>query len=224
MTKAPTGERRRTREALALGIISFTIFLLLRSQVHSYDAMMFAYAIHLGGFAESVFRPHNLLYLPLAIAVGRLTGFDPFLSGQLVSALFGGASVSVFWLLARRIATLRTALFATVFFFTTNAVFCVATWVEVYTTSLFFVLLCGLLLARRNPRAWLVGIAWGMAILSHLTNVLLIVPIAVWCLFTARSWGRGGAISGENSLLCVASLDVCIYECCLLLCWGSVTS
>lgn len=206
---APTGERHRMREALTLGIISFTIFLLLRSQVHSYDALMFAYAIDLGVFADSVFRPHNLLYLPLAIAVGRLTGLDPFLSGQLVSALFGGASVSVFWLLARRIAPYRVALFTTLFFFTTNAVFCVATWVEVYTTSLFFVLLCAFLLARRTPCAWLVGIAWGMAILSHITNVLLVVPLAVWCLSRARRGAGGQFLAG---ILCGASfLSAFVY-------------
>jgi len=50
-------------------------------------------------------------------------------------------------------------------------------------------------LARRAPSYWVAGLFWGLAILGHLTNVLLAVPLVVYCATTGgAAWRKRYAI------------------------------
>ena len=172
-----------------MAVAVFALYLSTLAAQHTYDALMFVSAIHSNAFSPTVFRPHNLLYLPSVIALrhgllaigatGRIV--DPFVVGQLVAAFWGAVAAGLFWLLVSRILPGAKATLMALLFATTNAQWSMSTEVEVYTTSLVCVMAVYLVLARRRPRFSAAGIAWGLAVLGHITNVLLAVPLAILC-------------------------------------------
>ena len=183
--------------SICIGLLSFLLFIITRSGQHTYDGLMFSYAISRDIFPSTVFRPHNLLYLPSAIAFGKtlsLTGVNfnkthPFLVGQIWSALWGSISVGIFYLITRRLLSLKKALGITILFITTFSVWAMATEVEVYTMSLATVSGLYLVLIRRHPSAILTGVLWGISILAHITNALLIIPLFFYYfMFGERKW------------------------------------
>lgn len=176
--------------AISAGLTFFVLALLLRAKQYTYDSLMFANAIRVGAMVPSDWRPHNLAYLPMAEAMGAVVN-DPFLAGQLVSALFGAVAVGLFWLLARRFADPLSAAVATALFATTNAVTSQATTVEVYTVSLAATVAMALSLARRRPGGTSTGLWWAAAVLGHITNVMLALPLAAWAFARGRAgWKR----------------------------------
>ncbi len=158
---------------------------------------MFAGAIRLNAFLPSVFRSFNMLYLPSAMGISRLisllTPFDgpthAILVGQLWAALWGAVSAMLFFLLTRRLLRDWQSFLITLFFVSSYSVWFVSTEVEVYTISLAATVGLYLSLFRRSPSLWIAGLLWGMAILGHITNILLVVPLFCYCvLIRRRSW------------------------------------
>lgn len=190
-------------EAVAIGALVLAGYIVTRAGQHTYDGLMFASAIRLNVFLPSVFRPHNMLYLPTAIGISKLISvFTPFdgaahaiFVGQLWSALWGAVSAILFFFLARRILQDWQSVLLTLFFCSAYAIWFVSTEVEVYTISLAATAGLYLSLFRRSPSLWIAGLLWGAAILGHLTNLLLIIPLFVYCiLIQRRSWLRSFAV------------------------------
>jgi hypothetical protein len=166
--------------ALLVGMVWMSIGIGLRSRQHTYDALMFTYALADGGFHSSIWRPHNLFYLPGALVLHRIGGGiwgDPFLSGQIWSSLWAGVALALGWLLFRRFLSISQAALMLCLYATSCAVLAMSTLVEVYTTSLAAVSALLLAVLRRKPHWPVVGLLWGFAVVCHLTNVLLAVPL-----------------------------------------------
>jgi len=192
--------------SLAAGCGAFLLYVLTFAGEHTYDALMFASAIDAGVFLPSVFRPHNLFFLPSAIAIRRALGalgfgVSPIALGQAWAALWGAAAVAIFHKLASRFLAGWRAWALTALFATTNALWSMSTEVEVYTTSLAAILAVYWALARRKPRVLLAGVFWGFAIVAHLTNVLL--GAAILARFLVFPLARPGGQKARNSAILI---------------------
>ncbi len=171
--------------------VFFVLYIATRTGCHTFDALMFASAIKANMFTPSVFRPHNLLYLPTAISFGKILGvigivsnnMNPILIGQIWAALWGAVSVGLFFLIASKFLKFNTALIITLLFGSTNSIWQMSTEVEVYTLSLACTTALYLSLMKRNPNPAVAGIFLGAAILGHITNILLLIPISVYIIF-----------------------------------------
>ncbi|MCX7717226.1 MAG: hypothetical protein N2111_02330 [Candidatus Sumerlaeaceae bacterium] len=194
--------------ALALALYTGT-----RAGQHTFDAFMFTAAIKHNVYSPGVFRPHNLLYLPSALLVHRTAktvwpDFDPFLSGQLLAAAAGAASVGLFYVLMARLLGLGRAALLTALFATTHALWAMSTEVEVYTLALLPQVALYLWLLARRPQGVVGGCYWGLAILGHLTNVLLALPLAA--AWVARRALRRPAVAA-SVVLTAAGLAAGVY-------------
>lgn len=173
---------------LVLFVIFFIFYIFTRAGQHTFDSFMFTYAIKVNQLLLSVFRPHNLFYLPTAIIFGKLLAFiglasyinHPFLIGQIWAAFWGALSVCLFYFIACHIKKGLPALIITILFATSNCIWEMSTEVEVYTSSLAAVCCLYISMMSRKPSPIRIGIFWGLSILCHITNVLLVFPILIY--------------------------------------------
>jgi hypothetical protein len=140
------------------------------------------------GFVHA--RPQNLAFFPLYPSLIRVLGF--FIGSNVVAgALISIVAFALALVLLHRLAELELghrAADATVlllafaplsFFFT-----------AIYTESLFLLLSVGSVLAARRERWALAGVLGGLATLTRVTGILLIVPLAIMRLHGRRQLDR----------------------------------
>ncbi|MEI7768883.1 MAG: glycosyltransferase family 39 protein, partial [Chloroflexales bacterium] len=164
-------------------------YLLTLTQVHTFDALSYILDVDRKPWPE-LFHPHHLAYGPLGAlirAAARALGWRGSAATliQSANALAGAAGVTIFAGAVRRatgradLATLGALLLGSSYAFWYYAV-----EVEVYTIACLFLIialaLIVALLRRPSPAlAATLGLAQGLAVLFHQTNVLLGVPVAV---------------------------------------------
>jgi hypothetical protein len=181
------GFRNRVLPLLILGVISFLALFLLRTIQFSPDSLNYAKAAD-SGFR--MFHPHHLLYIP-GVHLFRLLfpQASVLMVAQAFNAVLATACVLLVFGLVRRFSGKAwLAFLAGLIFLGLNGFWIYSTQIEVYVPSLAFL---GLLSAvffrmeeqgevRRRDLA-VAGIALGMAVLFHQTNVLICLALlAAW--------------------------------------------
>ena len=200
--------QRALKGGVAAAAVALGLYLSTLAGQHTFDSLMFTAAIKHNVFAPGIFRPHNLLYLPAALLVHRGARWvwpatDPFVSGQALAAAAGAAAVGLFYVLMRRLLSGWQAVLMTALFATTHALWAMSTEVEVYTVALLPQVALYLLLTAPRPSPVAAGLAWGLAILGHLTNVLLAPALlaAVTVRRRLRRWPAPALMAGAALLL-----------------------
>ncbi len=204
MTDSDRMLTRFTRRSAAgvfvlLGLACAAIYLATLTDVHTFDALSYVTSVEQKPWTE-VFHPHHLAYGPLgvlALATGRLLGVGgAAVPMQVINALAGAGGVVLFALLVReRTRRLDLALVLALLLGGSYAYWYYAVEIEVYTVAVVFLILSLMALFRlldtpdRRWAIWL-GVAQGLAILFHQTNVLLCVPVAVSFAALLRQSGR----------------------------------
>jgi hypothetical protein len=201
------------RRAIALGGLATVLYLFTAPGVPNLDGL---------GYLKLL--PHNfaaghLLYMPLLRAATRLCGGDGLRAGRLANALLAGSGVVLAYGIVRRLVGNAGLLAPDARFAATFAAAGLALsfgyWVqgadvEAYAAAIVALLsTVRLALAHRVrptlPRALAVGVMLGVAVLCHLTHVLLSVFVAasLWhfaapgkkLLHAAAALATGGALS-----------------------------
>ncbi len=184
------------------------IYLLTLTHVHTFDALSYILDVDRKPWPE-LFHPHHLAYGPLGALI-RAAALQLGWHGsaatliQTANALAGATGVTIFAGVVRR-TTGRAdlALAGALLLSSSYAFWYYAVEVEVYTIAALFLIialaLIAALLRRPSPAlAATLGLAQGIAVLFHQTNVLLSVPVAVALLVggrlpTSSADSRGGA-------------------------------
>jgi len=165
------------------------IYLLTLTQVHTFDAISYILDVDRKPWPE-LFHPHHLAYGPLgaiirAIAVWRGWHGSAATLIQATNALAGAVGVTIFARVVRRVTgRADLAVAGALLLGSSYAFWYYAVEVEVYTIACLFLILALTLLVAflRRPSPALaaaLGVAQGLAVLFHQTNVLLSVPVAV---------------------------------------------
>jgi hypothetical protein len=186
------------RRALALGGAATLLYLVTAPAVPNLDGL---------GYLKLI--PHNfaaghLLFMPALRALSRLLG-DGLRAGRLYDAVLGGSGVVLFYGIARRLlpgaigdeATRRAAPFAAAGLALSYGYWSEACDVEAYAAAMVALLMTVrvALSYRAHPslgRAVFTGLVLGVAVLSHVTHVLL-APFVAFYLYAsaprhARVW------------------------------------
>lgn len=187
----PTGNRQQAAGvALALAFVCYLgLYLLTLTRVHTFDALSYILDVDRKPWPE-LFHPHHLAYGPLGALVRAVAqGFGWRGSAatliQTTNALAGAAGVAIFCALIYRLSGHASlAGIGALLLGSSYAFWYYAVEVEVYTIATLFLIIALALLAAlaRRPApgiAAALGVAQGMAILFHQTNVLLCLPVGV---------------------------------------------
>src|SRR5262249_19703131 len=146
--------------------------------------------VNLDGLGYLKLLPHNfsaghLLYMPLLRATTALRYGDALDAGRLLDAVSASAAVALFYTCARTFVDRAAALLAAAGLAVSYAVWVQGCDVECYAPALLalialLVLLCA---ARARPGVETtlgVGVALGVAVLTHLTHVLAAPLVVAW--------------------------------------------
>jgi hypothetical protein len=189
-----TAQRRDLMLSSLTAFGSALLFVLIRTDVHTYDALSYVLDVDRKPWQE-LFHPHHLAYGPLgallrttAVAFGWSGTVEPLL--QTLNGVAGGLTIGLLTMLLLQLTQRpAAALLAAAAVAVSHAFWYYAGEIEVYTlAALGLVLFLGLLLqsaAEPTPRA-MVGLAaaQAVAVLFHQTNVLL-TPVLLAALLPA---------------------------------------
>jgi hypothetical protein len=192
------------RAPVLVFLVSLVIYLATLTRVHTFDALSYALSVDTKPWQE-LFHPHHLAYGPLGALVRALAQAFGWQGSavvplQVVNALAGAVGVALFFALVRA-ATRRLdlALCGALLLGGSYAYWYYAVEVEVYTIAAVLLVACLALLMRLlrapEPRVCVaLGVAQGVAVLFHQTNMLLCAPVAVALLLNGSpgAAGRGG--------------------------------
>lgn len=185
--------------APAIFLCALALYLLTLTQVHTFDALSYILDVDRKPWPE-LFHPHHLAYGPLgalirsaALTFGWQGSAELLL--QSANALAGAAGVALFAALVGRWATAGSwplAPLGALLLGGAYAYWYYAVEVEVYTiAALFLIVGLGLMLRLiERPSTGLavaLGVAQGLAVLFHQTNVLLCVPALVALIGSQKS-------------------------------------
>ena len=187
-------------ESLLAGACVVAVYALTRSGNHgeTEDSVSFAVRVRDDPTADLLQGTH-LVYLPIGRAFAHLLAAvglteDRLLALQLLDTLLAGAAVAALWLLLRYAGCSRLAaaggcgILAFSYGFWRNAID-----VEVYALSS-LTLVCALAAAwvaatKPSTRAFAVlGVAYGVAVLAHVTNVLFAAVVGLAVVIATRSY------------------------------------
>ncbi len=187
---------------LSIGLLHLGSYLTTLTEVHTFDALSYVLDVDRKPWQE-LFHPHHIAYGPLGAAIRTLShalGWQgsALVPLQVVNAVVGAVGVSCFCaLIYHATRRLDLVLCGGLLLGSSYAYWYYAVEVEVYTIAALFLILCLWLmvsiaqqptLPARRPLI-LLGVAQGMAILFHQTNVLLSLPIGILllcCFFSRR--------------------------------------
>jgi hypothetical protein len=170
--------------AALVAVATAAIYLIFRSAYYFPDAMRWELGIA-GRGAQAVWHPHHLIYNPLAVAfhaVLKLFGYGGRLFGamQILDALIGGAGVALAYAVLRRTSASRrwavAGALSVAFSFGYWAYACNAESVALSTVAAMATLWAALWAGEgKSTGRWaLCGVAAGVAVLTHITNGLLL--------------------------------------------------
>jgi hypothetical protein len=172
----------------ALALLSFGLLFATRSAQQLRDSLVYAYSAQTG---TELWHPHHLIYSPAVRLVWRAmqsvcAECDAVLAGQLHNALWVVLGVAAFFLLTRRIAPLAWAIAAALLLLAGRGTWELATQTTMYAPSAaLLTLLAALLLPpeRMNRKRMLtLALVLALAVLYHQSNVLFVLPLAVFLL------------------------------------------
>lgn len=201
--------------ASAIFLCALTLYLLTLTQVHTFDALSYILDVDRKPWPE-LFHPHHLAYGPLGALIRSIAAASGWQSSaelllQITNALAGAAGVALFAALIQRIVAQQRrgaqqspsagrnwplAPLGALLLGGAYAYWYYAVEVEVYTiAAMFLIIALGLMLSLiERPSVGLavaLGVAQGLAVLFHQTNVLLCVPALVALIGSQRSEVRG---------------------------------
>jgi hypothetical protein len=167
----------------------FVVYGTTLTQVHTYDALCYAGDVDSQPWLN-LFHPHHLAYGPMGALVKRVAAWLGYagraaLPMQLANAFAGALGVVMCYLIGLHITRRPVPSAATaVLLGASYAYWYYAVEVEVYTVAVCLLLVSTWLLlqhlASPDPKLMaLIGVAQGLAILFHQTNVLWCVPLVV---------------------------------------------
>lgn len=213
-------ERQKALSWVAVGALCITltvVYITLRVEIHTFDAISYAWNIRDKAFGL-LFHPHHLLYAPLgrvAYSAATALGYSGYadVPVQVVNAVAGALGVGLFWgfgtlWTGRRWASLGAAGLIGVSY----AYWLYAAEVEVYTIATAFIILCMVMLVQLSHEphlrwAALLGVAHMGAIMFHQTNALLTLPVLAFLLIyrPTRSLRVIGVYAGVGGGLTLAA-------------------
>jgi hypothetical protein len=189
--------RRRSLPVALIFLASLACYLATRTEVHTFDALSYVLDVDRKPWQE-LFHPHHLAYGPLGSCVRWLLRAGGAWQGsalvplQVLNAAAGALGVALFFALLRDITRrLDLALCGALLLGSSYAYWYYAVEVEVYTIAALFLMICLWLLARltHTPTTWqwaALGLAQGVALLFHQTNLLLSGPALLAILVGGR--------------------------------------
>ncbi len=187
--RAARGRRAGFPGPLLVFAICLVVYLATLTEAHTFDALSYVMDVDRKPWQE-LFHPHHLAYGPLgalvrgvlAVVGGPASVLVPL---QVVNAIAGAAGVALFFALVRDVTGRGdVAISGALLLASSYAYWYYAVEVEVYTIAALFLvgclwLLVGLVRAPTVRGAALLGLAQGVAILFHQTNVLLCGAVGV---------------------------------------------
>src|SRR5215213_4625058 len=177
---------RRVVVPVTLFFLTFAIYLITLTQVHTFDALSYVTSVERKPWTE-VFHPHHLAYGPLGVLAfhaGRTIGYTggAALPMQVLNALAGALGVALFYTIVRRVTRRDDlALTSALLLGGGYAYWYYAIEIEVYTVATLFLIICLNIVTRpgwwRSRRSlFLLGLAQAGTVLFHQTNLLLCGP------------------------------------------------
>lgn len=187
-------------------LLSLTCYLTTRTQVHMFDALSYVLDVDRKPWRE-LFHPHHLAYGPLgALIRGGLHSLGWHVSArvpmQVTNAIAGALGVALFFAVVRVVTRrIDLAWCGALLLGASYAYWYYAIEIEVYTIAAVFLVLCLWCIVRllQAPTPGIcagLGIAQGLAVLFHQTNILLSVPVLVAFVLVRHSIGRRWLTAG----------------------------
>ncbi len=174
-------ENKDRRIGLLLFCISFSLFALFMSgSLDDWDSVQFALAIH--EFDITKHQPHPPgypAYIVMAKLMHRITG-DDTLTLTLLSALFGGLSITFTYLLGKQLFEWKTALFASalLLFNPTHFLFSIVAMNDVVALSFILMSAVSLIEGKDNGTRLIIGaflVGFGLGIRPQNTPVFMFI-------------------------------------------------
>lgn len=202
-------------------LLSLTCYLTTRTQVHMFDALSYVLDVDRKPWRE-LFHPHHLAYGPLgALIRSGLHTLGWHVSArvpmQVTNAIAGALGVALFFAVVR-VVTRRTDLAwcGALLLGASYAYWYYAIEIEVYTIAAVFLVLCLWFIARllQAPTPGVcagLGVAQGLAVLFHQTNILLSAPVLVAFALVRHTIGRRWLILGMAYALPLSLIAVGSY-------------
>ena len=201
-----------------LAVLAPAVLVLTRSAQQTGDALLYATSIKTG---VDLFHPHHLAYAPavraifLALKPLGLPGWDAIAAAQLHGIAWATVAVVFTFRTARRITGWTSlAVVGALALLFAQGFWMVSTHANSYVPALGCLSAALYVLVRRDPgipsRGDLasVSVLWGLSILYHQVNVLLVLPVVLFLRMSARGpWRRLLA----PALLPAASIAVVSY-------------
>jgi hypothetical protein len=179
-------------------IVSFLVFYIcFQSRIYNFDGMV--YALQLKAASEGngtlmLYSPYHMLYLPVAFGIfkaARASGIvtDPLSFLRIFNLIIGLLSIAIFYSFCnKRFKSASASVFATFLYASSFSVWFMSHESETYILSVAIILLLfSALFDFRSEnfdgfKGFVVGFFFGLAILSHITAILLIFPVAYYIL------------------------------------------
>ncbi len=187
-------------------LLSLSGYLTTRTEVHMFDALSYVLDVDRKPWHE-LFHPHHLAYGPLgALIRSGLHTLGWHISArvpmQVTNAIAGALGVALFFVVVR-VVTHRTDLAwcGALLLGASYAYWYYAIEIEVYTIATVFLVVClGYIVSLlRTPTPGIcagLGVAQGLAVLFHQTNILLSVPVLVAYILVRPGIGRRWVVAG----------------------------
>jgi hypothetical protein len=202
--------------AIALGVCAFAVYHATAPAQPNLDGIGY---LKRDGYLGHNFAAGHLLYMPLLRLAVHLGHGHALEAGQRLDAVLAALALALSYACARAFAGRAAAALATAGLLFSYGVWVQGADVESYALSLLaFAMLLALLLAWRALGAeapsleatLAVGLALGIAVLTHLTHVLAVPFVASWMIAHARS-RRAGALHAALALAVGGALPIACY-------------
>jgi 4-amino-4-deoxy-L-arabinose transferase-like glycosyltransferase len=179
-------------------IVAFLVFYIcLQSRIYNFDGMV--YALQLKAASEGngtlmLYSPYHMLYLPAAFGIfkaARASGIvtDPLSFLRIFNLIIGLLSIAIFYSFCnKRFKSASASVFAAFLYASSFSVWFMSHESETYILSVAIILLLfSALFDFRSEnfdgfKGLIVGFLFGLAVLSHITAILLVFPVVYYIL------------------------------------------
>jgi 4-amino-4-deoxy-L-arabinose transferase-like glycosyltransferase len=192
------GQRPSFKLFLFSLIIAFLIYyIFLQSRIYNFDGMV--YALQLKAASEGngtlmLYSPYHMLYLPMAFGIFKAASAsgivtDPLSFLRIFNLIIGLLSIAIFYLFcSKRFKSASASIFAASLYASSFSVWFMSHESETYILSVAIILLLfSALFDFRSEnfdgfKGLVAGFLFGLTVLSHITAILLVFPVAYYIL------------------------------------------